>query len=154
MWPFISSSRNNQQILAEYGFRIQQEIKAMHTVILPFTPNFKFLSGGDSRGDPERGSGSRQRAWHTCSWKSSKSVTPDEDTGSEGRYLPKGNSQQAAEGLDLMLCKGSDLGFTWKSQSHNFLSQHSLSPKGPYWLLLSFHSPKYTPQLYGTESHF
>lgn len=101
----------------------------MHKVILPFTPNFKFLSGGDSRGDPERGSGSRQRAWHTCSWRSSKSVTPDEDTGSEGWYLPKGNSQQAAEGLDLMLCKGSDLGFTWKSQSHNFLSQHSPLPE-------------------------
>lgn len=114
----------------------------MHKVTLPFTPNFKFLSGGDSRGDPERGSGSRQRAWHTCSWRSSKSVTPDEDTGSEGWYLPKGNSQQAAEGLDLMQCKGSDLGFTWKSQSHNFLSQHSPPPKGPYWLLLSFHSPK------------
>lgn len=47
----------------------------MHTVILPLTPSFKFLSGDDSRGDPERGSGSRQRAWHPCSWKSSRSVT-------------------------------------------------------------------------------
>lgn len=29
----------------------------MHKVILPFTPNFQVLSGGDSRGDPERGAG-------------------------------------------------------------------------------------------------